>query len=88
MGTDTQGGQSVPRNLCDIAAEIRADWGPKVSPYAKPYLDAMATLRSIDENFYLDSGHEIVLRFLCNASTWRGEVARRVKAELKAMARL
>lgn len=72
------------RKISDIAAEIRADWK---APYfgAVPYLDAMGALTSIDDSYFLDSGRSIVRYFLANAGTWRGETARRVKAELKAM---
>jgi hypothetical protein len=45
----------------------------------------MATLNSIDDNYYFDSADSIVRYFLANASTWRGETAKRIKAELKAM---
>jgi hypothetical protein len=31
-----------------------------------------------------DSARSVVLYFLSNASSWRGDVAKRVKAELKA----
>lgn len=72
------------RALCEIAREIRKDWG-KVSPYAKPYLDAMMSLDSIDDNYYFDSAKSVVLYFLCNAGTWRGETAKRIKKELKEM---
>jgi hypothetical protein len=41
-------------------------------------------ITTLDMYLY-DSAQDIVLRFLCNAGTWRGEVARRVKAELRAM---
>lgn len=71
------------RSLGVIAAEIRKSWKPNVNPAAKPYLDAMATLRSVDDKYYLDSGSSIVRYFLANAATWRGEDARRIKAELK-----
>ena len=74
----------MQRPLYEIASDICQSW-PKMSPYAKPYVDAMRDLDSIDDSYYLDSGKEIVLRFLCNASTWRGPDARRVKAELKSM---
>lgn len=72
------------RPLHTIAAEIRADWK---RPYfgAAPYLSAMATLGSIRDPYGLDSGTSIVSYFLANASTWRGETARRIKAELNAM---
>ena len=71
-------------NLSDIAREIRRDW-KKVYFGAAPYLDAMSTLGSIDEPYFMDSGKSIVLYFLANAGTWRGDVARRVKKELKDM---
>jgi hypothetical protein len=45
----------------------------------------MADLNSIDEYYYNDSASSCVRYFLANAGTWRGETARRVKAELKAM---
>jgi hypothetical protein len=77
--------KTATRSLSEIAREIRKDWGAKVYFGAKPYLDAMATLDSINDNYGWDSGKMIVLYFLSNASTWRGETAKRIKAELKAM---
>jgi len=74
------------RPLYEIAAEIRKDW-KKVYFGAVPYLDAMQTLDRIEDNYIMDSGKSIVLYFLCNAGTWRGDTARRVKAELKAMSK-
>lgn len=75
------------RPLYDIATEIKKDWGAKVYFGAVPYLQAMATLNSIKDNYYEDSGKSIVAYFLSNATTWRGETAKRIKAELKAMLR-
>jgi hypothetical protein len=72
------------RSLSLIAAEIEANW-PKVSPYARDYLDAMKTLDKVTDSYYADSGKSIVLYFLSNASSFRGEAARRLKAELKSM---
>ena len=77
------------RSLATIAREIESDWGAKgkgVSPYARPYLDAMKSLHDISGNYYHDSNVSVVLYFLANAGAWRGDVARRVKAELKSMA--
>lgn len=65
-----------------IANTIRQDW-KNISPYAKPYIDAMATLSNWDDKYYLDSAADIVARFLCNAGSWRGDVARETKAYLK-----
>ena len=72
------------RYLYEIAHEVYKDW-KKVSPYAQPYLEAMATLNTINDNYYLDSGKSVVAYFLSNASGWRGDTAKRVKQELKAM---
>ena len=80
------------RPLSEIAKEIRKDWNAtaKNGIYfgAVPYLDAMSTLNSIEDNYMFDSAKSIVIYFLSNATTWRGETAKRVKAELKAMAGL
>jgi hypothetical protein len=75
---------TTTRPLYEIAAEIRRDW-KKVYFGAVPYLNAMAQLSSIESDFYQDSAKSIVVYFLGNAMTWRGETARRVKAELKEM---
>jgi hypothetical protein len=73
------------RPIHEIAREIRRDWGAKVNYAAKPYLSSMLELTSIDDYDLTDSARGIVARFLGNASSWRGDVARRVKVELKAM---
>lgn len=72
------------RELYIIAADIRKNW-PKVYFGAVPYLDAMGSLSSIKDNYGLDSAESVVQYFLANANTWRGEDARRIKAELKGM---
>lgn len=74
------------RPLYEIASEIRRDWGSKVNYAAKPYLSAMSGLSSISDNYGYDDARSIVLYFLSNASSWRGENAKRIKAELKALA--
>lgn len=74
-----------PRSLGRIAQEIYADWGSKVNFAAKPYLRAMMMMHSVDSDYGADDGKSIVLYFLSNAGSWRGETARRVKAELKEM---
>lgn len=72
------------RSLSEISREVKKDW-TNVYFGAKPYLDAMSTLNSVNDNYGMDSGKSIVLYFLSNATTWRGETARKVKAELKQM---
>jgi len=69
--------------IYDIAALIAQDWGRKVNYAAKPYLEAMFSLDSVDDNYIMDSGKSIVAYFLSNATSWRGDVARAVKNELK-----
>lgn len=75
------------RPLYQIASEISRDW-TKVYFGAVPYLEAMSTLDSIEDNYICDSGKSVVIYFLSNASTWRGETAKRIKLELKKMAGL
>lgn len=72
------------RTLADIATDIRADW-KNVNYGAEPYLQAMSTMHSIADQYGHDTGESIVKYFLVNASTWRGAVAREIKAELKGM---
>jgi hypothetical protein len=73
------------RPLSTIAREISRNWAGKVNFGAKPYLDAMRSLDDIKDNYYEDSGRSVVAYFLSNASTWRGETAKEIKAELKAI---
>lgn len=73
---------STPRRICDIAAEIHRIW---TKPHfgAVPYLSAMRSLGRPTDSYGCDDAKSIVLYFLSNASTWRGEDARRIKKELK-----
>ena len=70
------------RPLREIASEIRRDW-KNVNYAAEPYLTALAHLDAISDVYFCDSGEQIVLYFLSNAGTWHGEVAKRIKAELR-----
>jgi hypothetical protein len=49
---------------------------------AKPYLEAMSTLKTINDNYIMDSGSSIVAYLLGNLTSWKGEMARAVKKEL------
>ncbi len=60
-----------------LARVIAADWAP-VNYAAVPYLRAMAAA-----DYGLDGAKSVVLYFLSNAKTWRGDTARAVKAELR-----
>ena len=74
----------MTRSLATIAREIRNNW---TKPYfgAVPYLDAMHHLDTMRDKYYYDDAQSVVLYFLANAGTWKGDVARRIKAELKTM---
>ena len=80
----TETAKTPARPLSTIAREIRSDW-KKVNFAAVPYLQAMSTLNSVDDTYISDSARSIVNYFLSNASTWRGETAKRIKKELNAM---
>lgn len=74
----------VSRSLHNIAGEIIKDWP---NPYfgAVPYIAAMRHIESVTDSYGHDDGKGIVIYFLSNAKTWRGETAKRIKAELKGM---
>ena len=69
------------RTLKQIALEINDDW-TNINDYALPYLNAMYELESINDSYGLDSAKSVVLYFLSNATTWKGEKAREIKKEL------
>lgn len=76
------------RKIHQIAREIQADWstiGKGVNYAAKPYLDAMQTLVDPSDMYFSDSASSVVLYFLANANTYRGERAKVLKAELKSL---
>ena len=72
------------RKLSEIAKDILQHWK---NPYfgAKPYIQAMLLINSAepDAPYLAESAEDIVIYFLANATTFRGEDARRIKAELK-----
>ena len=70
------------RSINSIARDIKKSWA---KPYfgAKPYLDAMMTMDTITDKYFEDDGEMIVAYFLANASTFRGNDAKILKAELK-----
>jgi hypothetical protein len=72
------------RPLSEIAADIRQHWA---NPYfgAVPYIEALSMLDRITDPYFSEYGSDMVHYFLSNASTWRGEDAKRIKNELKVM---
>jgi hypothetical protein len=76
------------RPLYDIAADIVADYadrGKNVHYAAEPYVTAMRSLDRVTESYYYDSGEAVVTYALANLGSWRGDTARSVKAELRAL---
>ena len=75
---------TAARPLHTIARDIQRDWS-KPNYAAVPYLQAMRALDSISDKYYYDDAESVVRYFLSNATSWRGDKARAIKAELKAM---
>jgi hypothetical protein len=75
---------TTTRPLHTIARDIQRDWA-KPNYAAVPYLEAMRALDSISDKYYYDDAESVVRYFLSNATSWRGDKAREIKAELKAM---
>ena len=79
---------NITRPIYQIAADIKTEWskiGKGVNFAAKPYLEAMMHLNKITDHYMFDSADSIVGYFLCNASSFRGNRAKELKAELKAL---
>lgn len=74
------------RPLYIIAEDIEDDW-KHINFGAVPYLEAMLSLNTMTDKYGADDAESIVLYFLANATSWRGEKARQIKAELKGMLR-
>ena len=72
------------RPLYVIADDIRAHW-PRVNFAAVPYLEALTALDKVTDSYFQDSAKSMIQYFLANASSWRGDDAKRIKNELKVM---
>lgn len=99
MGMTTTKAAALTRPLDEIAREIQADWasctpgtydpltGISVGQHpAHPYLITMFRLHGVTDlstPYFEDKAAYVVSYFLSNATGWRGETARRIKAELK-----
>lgn len=86
--------QKSKRTFSDIAVEAlnlwKAKYGKKLPASfigAVPYLQAMLSCLTTDKNalYGCETLETIVLYFLANVTSWRGEDAKRIKAELKEM---
>lgn len=80
--------QTQTRPIHEIAAEIENDYAARGKPLyfgAVPYVQAMRRLDKYTDNYYEDDAVSVLTYALSNLSTWRGDTARRAKAEMKAM---
>lgn len=82
------------RTFSVIAEEVLHLWKTKYGkdlPWslkcALPYLQAMLECDTTDKDaqYYMETIGSIVLYFLANITNWRGDDAKRIKAELKSM---
>lgn len=69
-------------SLESLAFEILKDW-EDIPKSAFQYVNAMTQIQNIDDEYGLDDGRKIVAYFLTSARTWKGDVARKIKKELK-----
>lgn len=77
----------IGNDICGAALreyDQKGKW-PAWWNYASQYALAISTLDSVDEYYYADSGKSLVAYTLSNLSQWKGEQARQIKAELRAM---
>lgn len=74
------------RTFSQIVKEIRKVW-KNIYFGAEPYLDALSQVHSSDKNapYLFETAKDQVVYLLANMTTFRGEDARRIKAELKEM---
>jgi hypothetical protein len=80
--------ESQKRPVSSIAREIKNDPAYQKMPskiYAEAYVQPMLSLNDIEDNYGMDTGVSIVSYALSNLGSYKGDTARRVKSELKAM---
>ena len=84
----------MARHLTSIACDIVMDLEKndpksrkydKIVPHAAPYIKAMMTLERLSDSYFADSGASVVAYALSNLGTWKGEKAKKIKAELNDM---
>lgn len=86
LGIDLQEllGRTAARKLKDIARDIEKSWG-RVDPRAKPFLEVLKTLDSVEDNYEADRGVDIVRHFLHHSQRWSGPDADRLRDELEGL---
>lgn len=70
--------------IYEIAKIIKEDW-KNINYAAKPYLEAMFALKDLSSVYCSDDASSIILYFLSNATSWRGDKAKEIKKLLRDM---
>ncbi|BCG50270.1 hypothetical protein [Ralstonia phage RP13] len=70
-------------SIMQIAAIIDQDWNNAGKIYATNHIIRLKQMYTIKDSVGADKGDWNVAYFLANASTWKGNTARIIKAELK-----
>lgn len=74
----------MARPIYEIAQEINAlIKGKPFEVYAKAYTVPMLSLTKITDTYGFDTADTVIAYALSNLTGWRGEDAKRIKAELK-----
>lgn len=74
------------RSLREISFEIKSNWTAINNLAARKALEDMSQIEDVSKPYGTDSnGYGVIGGFLTHASGWRGEVAKRIKEELRAM---
>ena len=79
------------RKISSIARDIWIEWSATKSGInysALPYLEAMMKIDSINSMYFADRAGYVVTYFLANARQFKGERAKELKLELKALSKL
>jgi hypothetical protein len=74
----------LDRPIREIADEIVRDWRPMREELV-PYVSRMLEMQTLQEADDVEEAKHAVRYFLDHSGPWRGEVAGRIKSELRAM---
>lgn len=74
------------RSLREISLEIKNNWIVINNLAARKAVEDMSQIEDVSKPYGTDpSGYGVIGSFLTHASGWKGEVAKRIKEELRAM---
>ena len=82
MSTTTDWKNLQSLTIAQLAHLAALDW-EKPWYAAVPYLNAMHEMADINDRVFNDEGRHVVNYFLGNATRWKGDNAKAIKAELR-----